>query len=443
MDNFPNIFLPGDCRSVLCAVSGGADSVFMLHILKKLGDERGIKICAAHYEHGIRGEESLRDAAFTEKLCMSLGVECVTEHGNVPAFAEKNHIGTEEAARRLRYAFLEQAAEKLGCQYIATAHNADDNAETVLFNLSRGAGGKGLCGIPPVRGNIIRPILNITRAEIEQYLKDNFLPHMEDSTNQSDGYSRNLIRHRVMPVLKELNPAFSSAVTRTVGLLQQDEDCLAGLAADFIGKNYNGESIPSGSLSALPPAVASRVIRQILGENTAYTHIRAVLELAQTSELSFADIPGKRIRAEQGRIYFTEPGAVRIPEIRLIPGETVELPDIGIEIKTSVGNFDRDVHDSLNTFYLKYEKLCHSVLCSGRKDGDSFSPSGRGCTKTLKKLFLERKMPQSERDRTIVIRDGDKIAAVSGFGIDSLYQCSPGDLALKIEIKQREHLGDY
>lgn len=411
----------------------------MLHVLRKLGESRGIKVCAAHFEHGIRGEESLRDADFTEKLCESLGVPCIIGHGNVPEFSEKEHIGTEEAARELRYAFLQRAAKELDCQYIATAHNADDNAETVLFNLARGSGGKGLCGIPPVRGNIIRPILNITRAEIEAYLEENSLPHVEDATNLSDDYSRNLLRHRVLPVLKEINPAFSAAAARTGELLRQDEDCLSALAADFMEKNFDGGSIPAKALSALPPALSSRVVRQILGENTAFTHVRAILELAQRTELSFADIPGKRIRAEQGRIYFTESAACHIPETELITGQTVELPGCGVKIKTSVGIFDADVHDSLTTFQLKYEKLCHSVTCSGRKSGDRFSPPGRGCTKTLKKLFLERKMPQSERDRTIVIRDGDRIAAVSGFGVDSHYQCSPGDLAMKIEIQQREN----
>lgn len=437
MNNPFNIFLPEDCDSVLCAVSGGADSVFMLHVLKSLCGSRGIKLCAAHFEHGIRGEESRRDAEFTEKLCETLGVECIIEHGNVPEFAEKNRMGLEEAARRLRYEFLEEAAEKLSCRYIATAHNADDNAETLLFNLARGAGGKGLCGIPPVRGNIIRPVINITRAEIERYLKENSVPHVEDSTNASDDYSRNLIRHRVMPVLREINPLFSSAVSRTTELIRQDDDCLSRLAEGFVEKHFDGDSVPAKELYALHPAIASRVIRQILGENTASVHVASVLALADTTELSFADIPGRRIRAEQGRIYFKDSIAYTIPETELVPGETVEISGAGIIIKTAIGIFDPEIHDSLTTFHLKYENICHSLSLTGRKAGDSFSPCGRGCTKSLKKLFLERKMPQSERDRTAVIRDGDKIAAVSGFGIDSRYKCSPGDKAIIIEIEYK------
>jgi len=407
----------------------------MLHVLKKLGDERGIKVCAAHFEHGIRGEESVRDAAFTEKLCKDLSVECVVGHGNVPEYAEQRHTGIEEAARELRYQFLKDVAEKLDCQYIATAHNADDNAETVLFNLARGAGGKGLCGIPQLRGNIIRPILNISRAEIERYLTENSIPHIEDSTNASDEYSRNLIRHRVMPVLREINSALSFSVLRTTELMRQDDDCLSLLAASFVEKNFDGESVPAKELSVLHPAIASRVIRRILGENISSVHVNAVLALSEKSELSFADIPGKRIRAEQGRIYFIEPQTFSIPETGLVPGESVEIPEYRITVKTFIDIFHSEVHGSLNTFQLKYENICHSLTLSGRKSGDSFSPLGRGCTKALKSLFLERKMPQAQRDRTIVIRDGEKIAAVSGFGIDSHYKCAPGDKCVRIEIK--------
>lgn len=412
--------------------------MFMLHVLKKYGDVRKIRVCAAHFEHGIRGEESMRDAAFTEKLCGDMGIECVVGHGDVPGYAEKNHIGTEEAARILRYAFLEETAKKLGCRYIATAHNADDNAETMLFNLTRGTGGRGLCGIPRVRGSIIRPILDITRAEIDKYLEDNSIPHIEDSTNASDEYSRNLIRHRVMPVLREINPAFSSAAARTAKLLQQDEDCLLQYAIRFTEEYYDGESLPAKELSLLHPAIASRVIRRILGENTPSVNVAAVLALAGKSELGFADIPGRRIRAEQGRIYFSEIKTCRIQETGLVPGESVEIPEGGIIIKTYIDIFNSDVHDSLNTFYLKYENICHSLTLSGRKNGDSFSPLGRGCTKTLKSLFLERKMPQDQRDRTAVIRDGNRIAAVGGFGIDSNYKCSPGDKCVKIEIIYKE-----
>jgi tRNA(Ile)-lysidine synthase len=429
------ISLPDNCGSVLCGVSGGADSVFMLHVLKKLCERRKIKICAAHFEHGIRGDESMRDAAFVAEMCENLGIECMIGHGSVPEYATQNHIGLEEAARKLRYEFLEEAREKFSCDYIATAHNADDNAETMLFNLARGAGGKGLCGIPQIRGNIIRPILGITRDEIEEYLRLNNIPHVEDSTNASDDYSRNLIRHRVMPTLKEINPAFSSAVSRTAELLRRDEECLSKLAEAFIEKNYDGESVPAKDLYEFPDAIASRVIRQILEENVSFVHINAVLALARKSGLGYADICGRRICADQGRIYFNVRRGVSISERPLVIGGATDIPEAEVKIKTCFDIFNRDVNDSLTTLQLKYENICHDLSCSGRKNGDKFAPADRGCTKTLKSLFLERKMTQAQRDKTVVIRDGESVAAVIGFGIDEKYKCSDGDKVLKIEIE--------
>ena len=155
---------------VLCAVSGGADSMCLLYWLSELRETYQITLFAAHYEHGLRGEESLRDAEFTKAQCTDLGIPCVVEHGDVAAFAVSQRIGIEDAARTMRYRFLEETADKLGCERIATAHNLNDNAETVLMNLCRGAGTRGLAGIPPVRGRIIRPLLQTDRKEIEAYL---------------------------------------------------------------------------------------------------------------------------------------------------------------------------------------------------------------------------------------------------------------------------------
>ena len=184
--------LPRGSR-VLCAVSGGADSMCLLHMLWSRREELGIEVAAAHFEHGLRGEESLRDAAFVESYCADNNILCVVSHGNVPEYAEKNGLGAEEAARILRYEFLEKKARELGFDRIATAHNADDNAETMLFNLCRGAGLTGLCGIPPMRGNIVRPLLDMTRTDIEKYLCEHGVPHVEDSSNQRDDYSRNIL----------------------------------------------------------------------------------------------------------------------------------------------------------------------------------------------------------------------------------------------------------
>ena len=235
----------------------------MLHALKSAESERNIKVYCAHFEHGIRGEQSKSDALFVEKLCEKWDIPFVMGSANVPEYARENRTGIEDAARRLRYEFLENERERLCLDYIATAHNADDNAETVLFNLTRGAGAKGLCGIPQSRGRIIRPLLKISRAEIEKYLADNGIDHVEDGTNASDEYTRNLIRHRVMPVLNGINPAFVYSAGKTAELLRQDEDYFEKQVEAFIDRYYDGESIPAREIVTLHPAVSSRVIRAL------------------------------------------------------------------------------------------------------------------------------------------------------------------------------------
>ena len=390
---------------LLCAVSGGADSMCLLHLMKSRETELGIEVFAAHYEHGLRGEESQRDCAFVENWCREKGILCVSEHGDVRAFAKEKGMGLEEAARELRYAFLQKTAAELGCTRIATAHNADDNAETVLFNLCRGSGAAGLRGIPRVRGNIIRPLLGCTRAEIEEYLRENRVPHVEDSSNAGEEYSRNRIRHRVTPVLREINPAFSSAALRTAELMRRDEDCLSAMAEEFIRENFDGESLPLVKLRALHPAVAGRVFRQLCPETLSLEQVDELMKLAKGNELSFADLPGIRLRFEQGRLYFGQAEKTLLPERVIVPGTVTRIPEAGLKIQASIENFSEEINSKFKTYLFKCESICGNITCDSRRPGDRISPAGRNCTKSLKSLFLEAGMTQRERDLTPVIRD--------------------------------------
>lgn len=292
---------------VLCAVSGGADSMCLLHWLHSSAEAMGISVAAAHFEHGIRGEESLRDMRFVEEVCGDMGITLYTGHGSVPEYAAEKALGLEEAARELRYAFLEATAREHGFTRIATAHNADDNAETVLFNLARGTGAAGLCGIPPVRGSIVRPLLETTRSEIERYLEENGISHIEDSSNGSQQYSRNKIRLQVMPVLREINPSVAKAILRTGDTLREDNRVLEELAEEFIVGHFNGESVRSKDLAALPDAVEARVIRRLCPQSISAVHTNDIMKLALGTELAYIDVPGARIRRQKGRIFFTDP----------------------------------------------------------------------------------------------------------------------------------------
>ena len=412
--------LPLDGK-ILCAVSGGADSMCLLHMIYS----RGLEVVAAHYEHGIRGEEALRDAGFVEEWCREKSLECIVGHGDVPSYAAAHGLGTEEAARELRYRFLEETAARLNCKYIATAHNADDNVETVIFNLARGGGSLGLKGIPRSRGRFIRPLLDVSRREIEGYLEENSIPHVEDSTNASDDYSRNLIRHQVSPVLRKINPELHLAVARSSKLLEEDEDCLSSMAEEFIREHYDGESLPLKELAQLHRALASRAIRRLCRERLSYEHVQQALKLLEGSELKYLDLPGQRLRREQGRLFFREPEIISLPDRELRAGEWTAVPELGLELLAEYGDKSGEVNGLFKTCRLKCENISSSLYCTGRKDGDRLRPAGRGCTKSLKSLFNEAGYTQARRSRSLVLRDDKGILAVLGLCLDERAAAAP------------------
>lgn len=291
---------------VLCAVSGGADSIYLLHQLKMMEKERGLRISAAHFDHGLRGEESDRDRTFTQQQCGALDVSCTVGSGDVAAFAAENRIGLEEAARTLRYRFLEETADFLHCSRIATAHTANDNAETVLMNLCRGAGSRGLAGIPPVRDRLIRPLLQTGRDEIEAWLRENGIPWVEDSTNGDDGFTRNRFRHRMIPLLAEENPAFLDALSRTTELLREDDACLCREAEAFLRQNLRDRAIPAKALLSLEPAVAARVLRSLCGSGLSLERTQALLRFAEGTERGVLELPGRKVRRSRGMLVFEQ-----------------------------------------------------------------------------------------------------------------------------------------
>jgi len=423
------------CRGdrVLVALSGGADSMCLLHCLLENSESSGITVCAAHYNHKLRGEESERDARFAGEQCESLNVPFICGSGDVASIAMERHQSTEECARELRYAFLNEAAAKLGCNKIATAHNADDNAETVLLNLCRGSGLRGLTGIPQVRGNIIRPLLGETRSEIEGYLKEHGIPHVEDSSNQGDGYTRNILRHKVMPVMRELNPAFSEAVMRTADSLREDEEFLDSLAESFIAENSRGNALPAEKLRELSKPVAMRVIRKMCGAALPRTQCEAVYKLINSTELAFADVTGMRVAQDSGLIIF---GAEekRLGDYELPENGELIIPEAGLRVKASVIENCEAVNKSVNKFDFNCGSVCGKISLTSRRDGDKIALSYRGCTKSLKELFSEKKLPQEVRNMTPVLRDEKGVIAVYGFGIAKRCEAQIGDKILRIEI---------
>ncbi|MDR1754881.1 MAG: tRNA lysidine(34) synthetase TilS [Eubacterium sp.] len=251
--------------AVTVALSGGADSVSLLHALKRLCTGLGLVVKACHLNHKLRGEESERDERFVRHLCEEYNVPLTVKSSDVAALKQK-HQSIEEIARNERYSFFDEAVLISGGK-IATAHTADDNAETVLFNLVRGSALKGLCGIPPVRGNIIRPLIFCGRAEVEQYCRENNLEYVTDSTNLLDEYTRNRIRNNIIPLLRGINPAVLDAVNRMTDELRRDEEFIAGFAAETLSKANENDKYSAEILNTVPSPVLNRIIAIILSQN--------------------------------------------------------------------------------------------------------------------------------------------------------------------------------
>ena len=423
---------------ILCAVSGGADSVYLLLRLRELG----YRVAAAHYNHGLRGRLADRDEQFVKNLCDGFGIAFYSGRGDVSARAKEHRLGIEEAARALRYAFLEKTADDVNASVIATAHTADDNTETVLMHMIRGTGLNGLCGIPPKRGRIVRPILDESHADALKWLCVHGIAHMEDETNASPLMTRNRLRQSVIPLLRKENPSLYDAVYRMTASLREDEAYLDSLAQAFIREHVKDSSADAKALSSLPRPVAARVIRRLVGAEISAKQTEAVLSVAARG--GFADISGMRVGVSGGRLVCGVTDAPSLPDRVLSPGARLALPEAGMTVTCEiVPEITEDVHKSFNTFFFKYANICGNMTVGARRPGDFLRISHRKVTKTLKQLFPEAAIPVWQRGSVPVLRDGYGVLGVYGLGAAARAEASPGDEnVIKIEfipIQPEEH----
>ena len=428
---------PGGGR-VLCACSGGADSTALLHLLCRV---EGVEAVCAHFNHRLRGDESDRDEFFVQGLCGDLGLEFYRGAEDAAAYAAEHALGVEEAARELRYRFLEKTARAAGCCRIATAHTANDNAETVILHLIRGAGGRGLSGIPPVRDNIIRPLLNVTRSEVEEYLRSHGLDHVEDSSNADITFARNRLRRSVFPVLESLNARAVENICAAAALISGDEAFFSGLAEKFLAENAENGALSVSALLKLPKSAAMRVFLKYR-PGAGREHLEALYGLCRDGAARAAlDLPGGRAAREYDKLYFfnSDPDAppdplFKIPRRELRAGETTSFPELGRAVRCSAEKNPKEIYSSFNTFYFQSEKICGKIYAASRKPGDEIRLCGRGCTKSVRKLFSETKLPLAARARTLVFSDAAGVIAVAGFGVAERCAPVPGKPAIKIEI---------
>ena len=403
--------------AVVCAFSGGADSSVLLRFLSDYLKKAGKPLYAAHMNHMIRGEDADADENFCRTVCRSLGIELFVRKTDVPAQAKACGEGLEEAARRLRYAFLREISEKTGGALIATAHNSTDNAETVLFNLARGTSVHGLGGIAPVRDNIIRPLLFATSEEIREFAAENGISYVTDKTNSDTDYTRNLIRHTVIPNLRKINPRMDSAFLRLSGSARRDDGYLNSLAENIAGGR---KIIPREAFDSLDDSLAGRVIMLLCSEkctrkNISEKNISDVLELIKSKRVGSVSAPGVRIFVHRDGVFAGDDSESRAPdgEIPLVLGEFVRFGDYFAGIFENEENIPRENENIYNLFIhgtLDRDKIKNELFVRKRRAGDTFRL--HSVNRKLKKLMCDEKIPQRLRASLPLVCDGDGIVFV-------------------------------
>ena len=419
--------LPAGC-TVLCAVSGGADSVCLLDLVRRLGD---VTVLCAHFDHCLRGAESARDAAFVEALCKEWGIPFFLGRGDVPAYAKEHGLSLETAARELRYAFLERTAAEQDADVVATAHSLNDNAETILFRMARGTGLRGLAGIPARRGSIVRPLLRTPRRDIEEYLAARNIPHVEDSTNAETDAARNRIRLDVLPALESIHPGAAAGIARMSETLAEDEAFLTSLAEEKL--SLWGGAIPGKELCSLPKPVARRALARWLGGELSRERFEALLRFAAGDGAGVLELPGRRIRREFGSLRLEEESAPKLEERPLSPGKTIVYPRRW-QISCESCAAGAEIQTSFNTFCFSCANICGKLTVASRAAGDSLVLRRRGGTRSVSKLLGEARIPASQRDGIPVVRDEAGVLAVYGVGQSERAFPAPEEEFYKITI---------
>lgn len=412
--------------AVLCALSGGADSMYLLCRLLE-GAERGdYTVRAAHYHHGLR-QRADEDESFVRLWCEKLGVPLTAGRGDVPARARAQGTGIEETARAMRYDFLRSAARETGCGLIATGHQAEDNAETVLMDLIRGCG--TLRGIPEARGGLIRPMLAVRRTEILRWLDEHHIPHREDESNADERYTRNRVRLSLLPLLEGLNPqavGHINAAARSCG--EDDALLLAQAEALLMGNQDEHGGVPAAVLAAAPRPIALRALRLLAGGER--RHLEALLTLCADGKSAWSlDVPGGRVTCSFGRVY---PPVPPPPQSAALAMGAQRWGRWHIRCERAV--CPPKAYVSPGEFYL----APGGYTVRPRQEGDRLRLGPRP-EKTIKKLMIEQKLPAPLRDGVPVLACGNAAAAAGGLGPHRDALAAPGAESFHITItKEKE-----
>ena len=429
-------------ESILAAFSGGSDSSAMLDMLAKYCAQTGTALYAAHVNHCIRGAEADKDEEFCRETAKRLGVKIFVLKVDVPAYAQEHKLSVETAARELRYEFFDRIMRENNIHILATAHNANDNLETILFNLSRGCGLSGICGIPPVRncegGYVVRPILEMSKTQILEYCHANGIEFVTDSTNTDTDYTRNMIRAQIIPALMAINSGAVENAARLSATLRDDAACLESMTDWFLESIEDDMSVDAEKLVGSPAAISSRVIialyREVSGgKSLEQVHVNDIIRLCERCvPQSKIQLPsGIDAKIENKRLYFEKrcelPSAPEDFCITLTDGKN-SIPQINAEIITK-GSQDENISENSISLYFNSAKICGSLVARNRQSSDKIKVNG--VNKSIKKLLCDKKIPLKIRYRLPVICDDEGVIAVPFLAVADRARTKNGDLELK------------
>jgi tRNA(Ile)-lysidine synthase len=454
--------VPSGAR-VLVGVSGGSDSVALLHLLLELQKEGDLLVAGvAHFNHRLRGVSSDEDEVFVRGLAASLSLPVVVDAGDVAEAARTSRTSFELAGRRLRYEFFNRAAASLGADYVAVGHTRDDQAETVLMRLVRGAGPVGLAGIHPRAGLIVRPLLDVTRRELREYLLQGAIAFREDASNLDVSVPRNRVRHELLPLLQQrFSPAIVETLSREAEIAREDaeyfDEVIASAERHVMRRTADGVAIDLRALGVYPAALMRRLVRRAMelvapDRFVGFDAVESVLDLAdKTCETGRrVDAPGQRaercgdtivLQSRHGRRFAADSqGSVSFSYPLSVPGD-VALPEADCRISAEVGHVrEPDWAGPTDSAVVAATALVGPLTVRNRHAGDAFRPFGLGRRKKLQDFFVDRKIQRAARDRVPLVVDGNgRIVWVAGYAIGDEFRVI--DPAEAVVILKLRHLG--
>ncbi len=436
-------------ETVLVGLSGGPDSVCLLTILHAFRDDLGLRLHAVYVDHGLRPGEAPDEIAFCDQLCSSLSVPFLVKMVDVKAYAAERRMNRQEAARDLRYQTYEEVLFQVRGERIALGHTADDQLETFLLRLLRGAGPKGLSGIPPVRGNIVRPLIETERDDVEEYLDRRRIRYIVDSSNLRVDYLRNRIRKTFIPALKKVNPSIVRTTQRTTEILREEERYFDIIITKNLMKLISRKTNSRIELFLIPmetmeKVILRRVLRRAIEETRGlrrieFINIEEIIDLIKKGKAGDRIYLPDGLRAIRGyaTLIITSEAPKKLETLSLtVPGEAVSR-ECKVVVRASVEEAIVDYKDGKTTALFDADKTGTSLTVRSRREGDFFFPMGFGKRKKLQDFFVDEKVPRDERDEIPVVVKETDVIWIAGFRGDERFKVTEGTKRfLRLELKK-------